>query len=236
MPVERRSDLEAEMEMLDLDPFQRFCALLTDLRRDYDVRSPEEKVHLMRKLEHPMDWLRKIDGKGYKRELLAWIRACTHASTVHPLAWDRIVLGVHELHRHIMDLNKDKIQESKMARWFCESGVEAYIESPAHIYEYSRAIAFFCSKSRDILNKTARGEGKPEARSTAADRPETTLPERRAKCYVCKKPRTAHADGRFCPPKPLLCNVCGKAPSEHPPTKRYPKGQFCAGPNGKSPS
>ena len=209
IPTERRSDLESEMELLDLDPFQRFCAILTDLRRSYDVRSPEEKVSLMRRLEHPVDWVRK-DSCVSARGIHAWIRACRHAESIHNLAWDRVILGVHDLHRYVLGLTDDKVAEARLARYFSDSGVEAYCETPDNIFEFCRALAVHCSqaklkapgRSAFSAEKGKDGKGKGKGLGKGKAKPV---------CFICGKSAAEHEGGRFCD----SCRICKKKKADH---------------------
>jgi hypothetical protein len=229
----------------ELDAFQRFVQFVVVVRMRFDVRTPIDKIALLRKVEHPLDWVTGTDGAAAPGELRAWVRLVRHVDELHTVAWGRVFLGVQYLFDHVHKATTKVRDQSELLRAFEHAGLDDWTADGETATSFVTGLANFAEFKNVNIGKTntgreagstSRNEHAPEARSTAAGRPETTPPGRRATCYVCKKPRTAHADGRFCPPKPHLCNVCGKAPSEHPPTQRYPKGQFCARPNGKSPS
>ena len=227
LPKECKKELRAELRSVSLTSFQRVVALVAVLRRTYDVKSMHDRVHLLRKIEHPETWLHNISGAEWFVKLQEWQSLANQADKMGHVAWDRVVLGAQALQRTVLSPLDDG-ETRRVAAWGDHFNINSYTDSKVEILGYVRAIAQYARTSPKILaikkEKPKEKEDKWKPGEWRAHASQTRDPSQ-LRCFVCKKTLAEHPEGRFCQAPEKRCFICNKTAAEH-----NPPGTFCPRP------
>ena len=229
LPKDCKKELRAELRSVSLTSFQRLVALVAVLRRTYDIKSMFDRVNLLRKVEHPENWVTNISGPEWFVKLQEWQSLVNQADKMGHVAFDRVVLGVQALQRAVLS-HLDDIEKRRVAAWGDHFNINSFTDSKVEILGYVRAIAQYARTSPKILaikkEKPKDKEDKWRGGDWRAHSTQVRDPSQ-LRCFVCGKTLAEHPNG-FCKapePSERRCFICNKTAAEH-----TPPGHFCPRP------
>ena len=209
LPQDMKTIHWSDMQLHSLSPFQRFAALLITVTCNYGLRSLDDVVSLVRKLESPASWVVQAAGDRYHGELGRWWQLVQFANGLGLLDWSRIQLGLRSLVSHVNSL-LNSFESHQLNISIAKSRVHDFHCDPDMISELMKVVLHLCRTSTQLLQKPAAQATRNLVAAVATRRVSNITAD--SPCWQCKKPLREHENRRFCE---NTCHVCSKKQSEH---------------------